>query len=165
MDEPKVVDTEKHTYLMSGHEVNVRSVKGADGTNWWVRSPSGPRKHTVVFDFDGVIHSYTSGWKGTTEIPDPPVPGIQEAIEHIRLAGYRVVVVSSRCINKGGESAVRHYLLEHGITVDDVTGLKPAAICYIDDRAIYFDGHPETLLEKIVNFKPWNYSGEREEKR
>lgn len=53
MDEPKVVDTEKHTYLMSGHEVNVRSVKGADGTNWWVRSPSGPRKPTVVFDFDG----------------------------------------------------------------------------------------------------------------
>lgn len=122
-------------------------------------------KPTVVFDFDGVIHSYTSGWKGTTEIPDPPVPGIREAIEHIRLAGYRVVVVSARCMNKGGESAVRHYLLEHGITVDDVTGLKPAAICYVDDRAIYFDGHPETLLEKIVNFKPWNYSGEREEKR
>lgn len=47
MDEPKVVDTEKHTYLMSGHEVNVRSVKGAGGTNWWVRSPSGPRKPTV----------------------------------------------------------------------------------------------------------------------
>ena len=44
-------------------------------------------KPTVVFDFDGVIHSYTSGWKGTTEIPDPPVPGIQEAIEHIRMAG------------------------------------------------------------------------------
>ena len=52
-------------------------------------------KPTVVFDFDGVIHSYTSGWKGTTEIPDPPVPGIREAIEHIRLAGYRVVVVSN----------------------------------------------------------------------
>lgn len=79
MDEPKVVDTEKHTYLMSGHEVNVRSVKGAGGTNWWVRSPSGPRKPTVVFDFDGVIHSYTSGWKGATEIPDPPVPGVREA--------------------------------------------------------------------------------------
>lgn len=162
MDEPKAsVDTGKDIFLPSNHEIGVQEVKSADGRKWWVRSPVKP---TVVFDFDGVIHSYTSGWKGTTEIPDPPVPGIREAIEHIRLAGYRVVVVSARCMNKGGESAVRHYLLEHGITVDDVTGLKPAAICYIDDRAIYFDGHPETLLEKIVNFKPWNYSGEREEK-
>lgn len=164
MDEPKVVDTEKHTYLMSGHEVNVRSVKGADGTNWWVRSPSGPRKPTVVFDFDGVIHSYTSGWKGATEIPDPPVPGIREAIQHIRLAGYRVVVVSTRCCGPEGMGAVRRYLRDNRITVDDVMMEKPPAVCYIDDRAICFDGHPETLLEKIVNFKPWNYSGEREEK-
>lgn len=128
MDEPKVVDTEKHTYLMSGHEVNVRSVKGADGTNWWVRSPSGPRKPTVVFDFDGVIHSYTSGWKGATEIPDPPVPGIREAIQHIRLAGYRVVVVSTRCCGPEGMGAVRRYLRDNGITVDDVMMEKPPAV-------------------------------------
>lgn len=47
-------------------------------------------KPTVVFDFDGVIHSYTSGWKGTAEIPDPPVPGIGEAITKLRQLGYRV---------------------------------------------------------------------------
>lgn len=28
---------------------------------------------TVSFDFDGVIHSYRSGWKGAAVIPDPPV--------------------------------------------------------------------------------------------
>ena len=41
---------------------------------------------TVVFDFDGVVHGYTSGWQGEDTIPDPPVPGIKEAIEEIRAA-------------------------------------------------------------------------------
>lgn len=114
------------------------------------------RKPTVVFDFDGVIHSYTSGWKGEDNIPDSPVPGIREAIQNIRLSGYRVVVVSTRCCTASGMGAVRYYLRHHDITVDDVMSEKPPAVCYIDDRAVCFDGHPETLLEKIVNFKPWN---------
>lgn len=109
------------------------------------------------------IHSYTSGWKGTTEIPDPPVPGIREAIEYIRLAGYLVVVVSTRCCEPEGMGAVRRYLRDNEIVVDNVMMEKPPAVCYIDDRAICFDGHPETLLEKIINFKPWNYSREKEE--
>ena len=111
---------------------------------------------TVVFDFDGVIHSYTSGWKGEANIPDPPVPGIREAIQNIRESGYRVVVVSTRCCTDSGMRAVCHYLRNHGITVDDIMSEKPPAVCYIDDRAVCFDGHPETLLEKIVTFKPWN---------
>ena len=39
-------------------------------------------KPTIVFDFDGVIHSYTSGWRGLEVIPDPPVDGIREMIEN-----------------------------------------------------------------------------------
>lgn len=35
-------------------------------------------KQTVVFDFDGVIHSYTSGWHGACVADDPVVPGIRE---------------------------------------------------------------------------------------
>ena len=44
---------------------------------------------TVVFDFDGVIHSFKSGWKGAAEIPDPPVDGIQQVIENLQERGYR----------------------------------------------------------------------------
>lgn len=113
-------------------------------------------KQTVVFDFDGVIHSYTSGWKGPAIIPDPPVPGIKEAIAEIRAAGYEVVVVSTRCATLDGLYAIKEYLDRHDIEVDNINMEKPPAIVYIDDRAICFDGNPATLLGKIQTFKPWN---------
>ena len=112
---------------------------------------------TVVFDFDGVIHSYTSGWLGETTIPDPPVPGIREALKEIHSAGYEVVVVSTRCATAKGKGAIEAWLYNNGLReyIDKVCKEKPPAIAYIDDRAICFDGHPETLLRKIQNFQPW----------
>lgn len=111
---------------------------------------------TVVFDFDGVIHSYTSGWKGATYIPDPVVPGIKEVIDELRNQGYEVVVQSARAMTPAGYGAIRNYLKKNNITVDNIAHSKPPAIVYIDDRAICFDGDAETLLDKIKNFKPWN---------
>lgn len=113
-------------------------------------------KKTVVFDFDGVIHSYTSGWKGADVIPDPVVEGIQSTINSLRQEDYEVIIVSTRCACPEGMSAVKKYLADNNIIVDAVMKEKPPAICYIDDRAICFDGHPETLLEKVRNFAPWN---------
>ena len=115
-------------------------------------------KKTVVFDFDGVIHSYKSGWKGETIIPDPPVDGIVEALKQIHESGYEIVVVSTRSATVEGRAAVWSYLIDIGANhyVDRVCKEKPPAIVYIDDRAICFDGHPETLLQKISAFKPWN---------
>lgn len=113
-------------------------------------------KRTVVLDFDGVIHAYTSGYCGKACIPDPPVEGIGVAIGEIRAAGYEVFVVSTRCATKEGLDAVRSWLSRHGIEVDGVQADKPPAICYVDDRAICFDGHPERLLEQIRQFRPWH---------
>lgn len=113
-------------------------------------------KKTVVFDFDGVIHSYTSGWKGADVIPDPVVEGIQSTINSLRQEDYEVIIVSTRCACPEGMSAVKKYLADNNIVVDAVMKEKSPAICYIDDRAICFDGHPETLLEKVRNFTPWN---------
>lgn len=115
-------------------------------------------KKTVVFDFDGVIHSYKSGWRGETEIPDPPVPGIEKALQEIHEAGYEIIIVSTRCKLEQGKAAIENWLKAHRLDeyVDGVLKEKPPAIVYIDDRAICFDGRPETLLGKVQGFTPWN---------
>lgn len=113
-------------------------------------------ENTVVFDFDGVINSYKSGWKGPTNIPDDPVEGIKEEIKRIRDAGYRVIVVSARCFQEGGIEAIKAYLKKHDIKVDGVADDKPPALCYIDDNGIPFDGESKGLLEKIKNHVPWH---------
>lgn len=111
-------------------------------------------RYTVVLDFDGVIHSYKSGWKGITEIPDPPVSGIKEAIDKIR-DKFNVVVVSTRCISPEGIKAVKNWLNKYNIVVDDVTAEKPPAICYVDDRAICFNDNAAMLPDLVENFKAW----------
>lgn len=112
-------------------------------------------RKTVVFDFDGVIHSYTSGWKGIDVIPDEPVNGIKEVIENLRDAGYYVAVVTTRATQMKGIEAVWAYLKKYGIKVDSVQSMKPPAICYVDDRAIHFNGDTKSLLEQIQSFKSW----------
>lgn len=119
------------------------------------------RYHNVVFDFDGVINSYLSGFEGATIISDEPVNGIKEEIARIR-EEYKVVVVSTRCYKDGGIEAIKEWLDKHGIVVDDVTSEKPPAIVTIDDRAIVFDGESDGLLEKIKKFQPW-YRSKAEE--
>ena len=111
-------------------------------------------KRTVVFDFDGVINSYKSGWKGATEIPDPPVPGIKEAIDKIS-EKYYVVVVSSRCSQPGGTEAIAQYLEKYGISVENIVAEKPPELCYVDDRAIRFDGNADILPELVEDYQTW----------
>ena len=111
-------------------------------------------KKTVVMDFDGVINSYSSGWCGMDKIPDPPVPGIREAIEHIR-EKYLVVVFSTRCATEKGRNAIIQYLRDNNITVDGVAREKPPAVCYVDDRAVRFDGDPVKMAAEVMEFKNW----------
>lgn len=112
-------------------------------------------KPTVVMDFDGVIHSYKSGWKRAEVIPDPVVPGIANAINDLRARGYMVVVVSTRCSATEGMEAVKRYLAENEIIVDGVLAEKPPALCYVDDRAICFKGNAGKLVSQVESFKTW----------
>lgn len=116
-------------------------------------------KQTVILDFDGVIHSYQSGWKGADVIPDPPTDGAKEAIAILR-EKYIVVVVSSRCHQPGGIEAIKAWLTLHGIEVDDVSNDKPPHIVTVDDRAFRFEGNWQAVIIGIPDASvPWNKKG------
>lgn len=70
------------------------------------------RKPILCLDFDGVVHSYTSGWKGAAEIPDPPVPGALEFIVRA-LDRFEVHIFSSRSNLPGARRAMQEWLLRH----------------------------------------------------
>lgn len=112
------------------------------------------KKKIVCFDFDGVIHSYKSGWKGVSTIPDEPIEGIRESINEIR-KDYLVYVFSSRCSTPDGVYAITYWLNEHDIVVDDVVSKKPPAYVTIDDRCIRFNGNTKGLKDLIDNYKTW----------
>ena len=122
-------------------------------------------KLTLCLDWDGVIHSYTSGWKGADVIPDPPVPGalafLVGAVEH-----FNVAIYSSRSHQYGGIEAMQRWLRHHLNAAYDADGdavfhhiefptHKPAAFVSIDDRTLTFDGTWPTI-DALKAFKPWN---------
>lgn len=123
-------------------------------------------KPILCLDFDGVIHSYSSGWKGADMIPDPPVPG---AIAFMlgALHQFDVCIFSSRSNQPGGIPAMQAWLRNHagatwyespaGPGLEDVrfTTEKPAAFIGIDDRVLTFDG-TWPAIDKLKEFKPWN---------
>jgi len=74
-------------------------------------------KPILCLDFDGVLHSYTSGWKGAAVIPDPPVPGSLEFIVKA-LDTYEVAIFSSRSHQWGGKRAMKRWLIKHLVAAD-----------------------------------------------
>lgn len=110
-------------------------------------------KPILCLDFDGVIHSYTSGWKGIDVIPDPPVEGAKEFIE-MASEYFEIVIHSSRCADIEGIAAIEGWLFRYQFPYVKIVALKPPAFLTIDDRAITFDGiWPD--IRKLMNFEPW----------
>ena len=118
-------------------------------------------KPILCVDFDGVIHSYSSGWKGADNIPDPPVKGALKWLERAS-EWWDVQIYSSRSSQPNGPEAMAAWLavwssLEGVRLTVSFPEQKPAAFLTIDDRALCFEGvwdaiDPQALLE----FKPWN---------
>ena len=116
-----------------------------------------PRK-TIAVDFDGVLHLYTKkiGLDEQHMVLDPPVDGAVEwcweMIKH-----YDLVVFTCRHVSEGGLEATVEWLKQWGFPWEQmpVTGTKPVAQIYIDDRGYHFTGIFPTV-EEIKSFKPWN---------
>lgn len=124
-------------------------------------------KPILCLDFDGVLHSYTSGWTAANVITDPPVPGAIEFLEHA-VKHFDVHIFSSRSHQEGGIGAMRawlwHYIEDRYDPTKRANELfdalkfpteKPSAMVTIDDRAITFTGEWPSI-QSLLEFKPWN---------
>ncbi len=134
-------------------------------------------KPILCLDFDGVLHSYKSGWIEHDFIPDPPVPGAMQFLAEA-IKSFDVKIYSSRSNSKytGGIRAMMLWVqfwakrelpnTEPDYVANSVINAvcynkeawpqeKPPAFVTIDDRAITFDGTFPSI-EEIKNFKPWN---------
>ena len=136
-------------------------------------------KPILSVDFDGVLHSYISGWKGIVEIPDPPVVGSLAFLEDA-LNYFDVQIFSSRSQHPDGIKAMQKWLHHWAhesaeYEADPATGQvmevgedwtdewlsqikwptdKPSAFITLDDRAITFTGDfPDA--EELQHFKTW----------
>ena len=115
----------------------------------------------LCIDFDGVLHSYTSGWQGADVVADPPVPGAIEWLTSlVDNPEFTPMIYSSRSRQSGGISAMREWLFEYGAPLRILDQIKfptqkPAAFLTIDDRAICFTGEFPSF-EDMMAFKPWN---------
>lgn len=133
----------------------------------------------ICVDFDGTIHSYTSGWKGACEIPDPPIEGAMGwIVDMTHDSRFDVQIYSSRSKEEGAIEAMKAWFMLHlqnyfkrntmvrfseeeafhaaSFVVSSMKfpTQKPPAFLTIDDRAMCFDGTYPTL-DEIDSFLTW----------
>lgn len=124
-------------------------------------------KPILCLDFDGVLHSYTSGWQGVDVIPDPPTPGAMAFLKEA-IAYFDVQIFSSRSNDEeNGIRAMQDWLrvnLQKEFPFREAMNVsqsirwptqKPPAMVTLDDRAIQFTGEWPTV-SALLKFQPWN---------
>lgn len=106
------------------------------------------KEKSIALDFDGVIHSYKSGWTG--DVPkDPPMEGVREAMEKLIKDGWVLKILSTR-----KKENIEKYLKEHDLDqfISGVYNTKIPAQIYLDDRGVHFSNWDDALQD-IKNFK------------
>ena len=152
----KLEECEEHSLIKTGH---------THGRGWWspIDDETDPNvifdvnKKTIAIDFDGVIHSYLTpiGAGEQRIVLDPPVAYAKDAVLEY-LEHFNVVFFTARHVSEGGIEGVKAWLKEWGFPNVPVTGKKPIAILYIDDRGYQFTGYNFPSIDYLKDFQPWN---------
>lgn len=80
-------------------------------------------KRILCLDFDGVLSSYKSGWKGARCIPDMPVSGALEFLAEV-VKHFTVCIYSSRSRYFGGRRAMKRWLWDRYAEIGGVRRKK-----------------------------------------
>lgn len=136
----------------------------------------GKKTPILCINFDGVLHSYMSGWKGPSCIPDPPVLGAISWLRSLlsdadcvcamapRYLDFDVQIHSYRSRYWTGRRAMAKWLGEefeesgyYYQLVELITfpKYKPQAFITIDNYVMIFNGQFPTT-EQILNFMTIN---------
>lgn len=97
----------------------------------------------ICIDFDGVFH------RGERELKEP-MPGILDCLMRLHNSGYHIAILSAR-----NPKTIDRWLAYYDLPLIKIYQTKPAAHCYVDDRAIPFNGNYDDLIKSIKEFKPW----------
>lgn len=133
-------------------------------------------KYTICLDFDGVLHSYRSGYQGKPWIiPDPPVKGAIEWLVDFYLRSQLddinavAAIYSTRSKSLRGRRAMKKWLSYWVHEYYGISGFyivqwvqwpwfKPPALVTVDDRAVRFEGDwadPSMRPEALLAQRPW----------
>ena len=121
-------------------------------------------KPILVVDFDGVVHSFASGFTSPTALPDAPVPGAMEFLAKA-IEKFDVVIVSPRAAHPGGFEAIVAWLQKYNcpgqVRVWGPEAPLPPAFLTLSARAIQFTGTFPEEPKKMLAFRPWNVKGSK----
>lgn len=111
-------------------------------------------KKTVCLDFDGVCNLY-DGWKGEDEL-FAPRPHLGDFITSLLSKNKKVAIFSTRPPVKLRVWFLNWFpSMSESIDSGDLffPTHKPPADCYLDDRAVRFNGSFDDVLPQVLNFK------------
>ena len=116
------------------------------------------KQQSIVVDFDGVICEH--------RFPDvgEPSEGVQEALNTLKKAGYRIIIHSCRTsfqfknLLVGDQfERIKDYMKYYKLPFDKIWEPdKPIGIAYIDDKSITFKNNWDEIADKLLSISKKN---------